>query len=204
MNAGLFVIGSPSQAIDQTVRIVALVAFGLAFLVLLTSWAVRRQLIGAFGWWPRFVRSWSDPVLRPLERRVRGAGGNPQDAPLWLLGVTAVAALLLMAAVRWVFGTIGLLESMRGADWRAWLELAIVAMSSVLSVAILVRIIGSWLGAGRYRPWMRPVYLLTDWLIEPIRRRLPAFGPIDFSPFLAYLLVVLIKSALLGLLARTG
>jgi YggT family protein len=204
MNAGLFVTGSPRQAIDQTVRIVALVAFGLALLVLLTSWAVRRQLIGAFGWWPRFVRSWSDPVLRPLERRVHGAGGNPQDAPLWLLGVTAVAALLLMAAVRWVFGTIGLLDAMRGADWRSWLELAIVVVSSILSVAILVRIIGSWLGAGRYRPWMRPVYLITDWLIEPIRRRLPAFGPIDVSPFLAYLIVVLLKSALLGLLARTG
>jgi YggT family protein len=193
MNAGLFVVGSPSQAIDQTVRIVALVAFGLAFLVLLTSWAVRRQLIGAFGWWPRFVRSWSDPVLRPVERRVHGAGGNPQDAPLWLLGITAVAALLLMAAVRWVFGTIGLLDSMRGADWRAWLELAIVAVSSVLSVAILVRIIGSWLGAGRYRPWMRPVYLLTDWLIEPIRRILPTAGSFDFSPLVALLLLWLLR-----------
>ena len=204
MNAGPFVFGSASQAIDQTVRVVALGAFGLALLVLLTSWAVRRKLLSAFGWWPRFVRGWSNPVLRPLERRLHGAGGNPQDAPLWLLGVTAVAALLLMAAVRWVFGTIALLDSMREADWRGWTGLAIIAASSILSVAIVVRIIGSWLGAGRYRPWMRPVYLLTDWLIEPIRRRLPAFGPIDFSPFLAYLLVLLVKSALLGLLERAG
>ncbi len=204
MNAGLLLRGSPGQVIDQATRVVALVAFGLALLVLLTYWAVRRQIIPAFGWWPRFVRSWSDPVLRPLERRLHGAGGNPQDAPLWLLGVTAVAALLVLAAVRWTFGTIALLDSMRGADWRAWLGLAVVAVSSVLSIAILVRIVGSWLGAGRYRAWMRPVYLLTDWLIEPIRRRLPGFGPIDFSPFLAYLLVLLVRSALLGLLERTG
>jgi len=204
MNAGPFVFGNAGQALDQTLRIVALVAFGLALVVLLTSWAVRRRAIDGFGWWPRFVRSWSNPVLRPLERSLHRGGANPQDAPLWLVGVTAVAALLLLAAVRWVFGTIALIDSMRDADWRAWLGLAIVAVSSIISVAILVRIIGSWLGAGRHRTWMRPVYLLTDWLIEPIRRRLPAFGPIDLSPFLAYLLVLLVKSALLGLLDRAG
>ena len=29
----------------------------------------------------------SDPVLLPLERRIFRAGGNPQNAPLWLLGI---------------------------------------------------------------------------------------------------------------------
>ena len=192
------------QAVDAAVRAVALLAFGVALVVLLTHWAVKRRTIEAFGWWPRFVRRWSDPLLRPVERRLHAAGANPQDAPLWLLGVVLIAGLLAITAVRWVLGMVALLGSMRDAEPRAWLRLAVVALTSLLSLAIIVRVIGSWLGAGRYRRWMRPVYLLTDWLIEPIRRRLPGFGPLDLSPFLAYLLVLLVRSVLLGVLDRPG
>ena len=192
------------QLVDASVRAVALAAFGAGLLILTTHWAVRRRVLTPFGWWPRFVRGWSDPVLRPIERRVHGAGGNPQDAPLWLLGVIVVASLLAIAAVRWTTGTLALLDSMRHAGARQWLALGVSAITSLLSLAIIVRVIGGWLGAGRYRRWMRPVYLLTDWIIEPIRRRLPPFGPIDLSPFIAYLLVLLLRSALLGVIERTG
>jgi uncharacterized protein YggT (Ycf19 family) len=51
------------------------------------------------------------------------------------------------------------------------------------------------LGAS-YARWMRPVTWLTDWLIVPIRRRLPPFGPIDLSPVLAYLLLWLVRGVL--------
>jgi uncharacterized protein YggT (Ycf19 family) len=44
---------------------------------------------------------------------------------------------------------------------------------------------------------MRPFYSATDWLIEPIRRRLPPFGAIDVSPVLAYLLLLLLREAIL-------
>jgi YggT family protein len=89
---------------------------------------------------------------------------------------------------------------MRGAGAGAWAELAVVGITSVLLLAIIVRVIGGWLGAGRYTRWMRPFYLLTNWLIEPIRRRLPAFGPIDLSPLLAYVLVLVIRNLLLNVL----
>ena len=48
-------------------------------------------------------------------------------------------------------------------------------------LALFVRVIASWLGISPYSAWMRPVMILTDWLIEPIRRILPPMGMIDFS-----------------------
>ena len=48
--------------------------------------------INPFGAWPSLIRRASDPVLRPLERRVVRMGGNPQDAPLWLIGSSSRAA----------------------------------------------------------------------------------------------------------------
>jgi YggT family protein len=142
------------------------------------------------------VARWSDPLLKPLQRRLMRAGANPVDAPLWLLGAVAVAGLLAVGVVRWISGTIDLVHSMRGAGAGAWIVLIIDAGISFLITALLIRVIGSWLGAGRYNKLMRPVYFLTDWLVEPIARRLPLMGRIDLSPLVAYVVLLLLRSLL--------
>jgi YggT family protein len=187
------------QLADAVARSAALIAVVAALVVGLTHWGVRRRLLAPFGWWPRFVRAWSDPAVRPVERRLLASGGNPQDAPLWLIGVALAFGLLVIAATRWVLGTVLLLQSMQNAGARAWLRLAVAAVTAVLSLALIVRVIGSWLGLGRHNRWMRPMYFLTDWLVEPIRRRLPGFGALDLSPLLAYLLILIVRSVLLNL-----
>jgi YggT family protein len=127
-------------------------------------------------------------------------GGNPQDAPLWLAGAVLLAGLALILVVRWLLDTVVALDAMRGAGGGTWLRFAISGVFSLLMTAILIRVIGSWLGVGRYNPWMRPLYRVTDWLVEPIRRRLPPFGAIDLSPVAAYLLLWLLRGAVLGAL----
>jgi YggT family protein len=47
---------------------------------------------------------------------------------------------------------------------------------------------------------MRPVMALTNWLIEPIRRLLPPFGMFDLSPLVAYLVLLVARGMLLGIL----
>ena len=56
------------------------------------------------------------------------------------------------------------------------------AVFTLLMAAILIRVIGSWLGIGPYRKWMRPVYALTDWLIEPDPADPAAGGDVRFQP----------------------
>jgi uncharacterized protein YggT (Ycf19 family) len=46
---------------------------------------------------------------------------------------------------------------------------------------------------------MRPIAALTSWIVEPIRRVLPPFGPLDFSPMVAYLLLWLARTFVLSL-----
>ena len=87
-------------------RILIGAAFVLGLLVAATHWLVREQKIAAFGGWARFVRRWSDPVLRPIERKLVGAGGNPQHAPWWLLGVIVVGGLILINLLEWLFSLV--------------------------------------------------------------------------------------------------
>jgi YggT family protein len=190
----------PFYVLDITVRSIVLLALAFSTIVALTHWAVRSRRLNAFGAWPRLVRRISDPVLLPLERRVVRAGGSPQNAPLWLLGVVIASGLLLISLTQWLIGTAAGLMMLAQGGPRVWLRVLVGAFFSLLMTAILIRVIGSWFGIGPYRKWMRPFYILTDWLIDPIRRILPPMGMFDFSPMVAWLALYVVRGFVMGLL----
>ncbi|MBA3445546.1 MAG: YggT family protein [Gemmatimonadales bacterium] len=183
-----------------TVRALVIVALLYASLVALSHWAVRSRRLNPFGAWPRFMRKVSDPVLEPLERRILRSGGNPQTAPLWLLGIVIGGGLLLLSLTSWLIGTVATLLMVADGGPRVWIRMLVGAIFTLLMTAILIRVIGSWLGMGPYRKWMRPFYLLTDWLIDPIRKILPPFGMIDFSPMVAWLVLYVVRGFVMGVL----
>jgi YggT family protein len=177
-----------------------LVLTGLFFAatVAVTHWAVRRKHLAPFGPWPRFVRSMSDPVIHPLERRIVRAGRNPQDAPMWLLGIVVAGGLVLLTLMGWLATAWFRYGSLIGAGPRGWAFLVVNGTFGILMTALIVRIIGSWFGIGRYRSWMKPAYWLTDWLLNPISRFLPPMGMIDFSPLVAWVLLMVLRGFILG------
>ena len=162
--------------LDTAVRSVVLVALIYAAAVALTHWAVRGRRIEPFGGWARFVRRASDPLLVPLERRI-----------------------LLLSLTQWLIGTAAGLVLLAHGGPRVWVRVLLSALFTILMTAILIRVIASWFGIGRYRRWMRAIYALTDWLIEPIRRVLPAVGPFDFSPMVAWLVLYVVRGFVLGM-----
>ena len=182
------------------VRSIVIVALAYASAVALTHWAVRNRRISPFGAWPRFMRRASDPVLHPVERRVIAAGGNPQNAPLWLLAVVIAGGLVLLSLTGWVIDSIVRLSWMAQSGPRVWAQTAVSLIFTVLMGAIVIRVIASWLGIGPYRRWMRPVMALTNWLIDPIRRILPPVGMLDFSPMVAWLVLYVVRGFVVGML----
>ena len=182
------------------VRVLVIAALAYASIVALTHWAVRSGRMTPFGPWPRFVRKVSDRMLQPVEQRILRSGGNPQNAPFWLLGLVVAAGLVLMSLTAWAIDTVVRLHWMAQSGPRMWIESLVGLVFTLLMTAILIRVIGSWFGVGPYRKWMRPFYLLTDWLIDPIRRILPPFGIIDFSPMVAWLVLYVVRGFVMGLL----
>jgi YggT family protein len=185
------------------VRSVVVVALVYAALVALTTWLVRTKRLSPFGAWPRFMRRISEPVLLPLERRIIRAGGSPQDAPFWLLGIAVIGGLLLISLVGWLIGFVYELAALSQAGPRTWLIVAVQWTFRILMVALLIRVFASWFGVSPYTKWMRPVVALTDWILDPLRRVLPPFGPLDLSPLVAYLLLSIAEAALIRLLIRS-
>ena len=186
--------------IDLVVRTLVVAALLFACAVAVTGWAIRTRRLNPFGAWARLVRRVSDPVLRMIERRIVRAGGSPHDAPLWLIGIVIVGGLVLLTVIRWLIGTIGRLDYLADAGPSAWLRVLVNAAFNVTMAALFIRVIGSWFGLSRYRRWMRPVYVMTDWIVEPIRRVLPSVGMFDFSPMLAWLVLLVLRGFILGML----
>jgi YggT family protein len=190
----------PFIVLDTAVRTLVIVALAYASVVALTHWAVRTRRINPFGAWPRGVRQISDPVLLRLEKRIIAAGGSPQNAPLWLLGLVIAAGLILVSLTNWFIGILAGLSAAVNGGPRVWLRLGVSAVFTILMAAILIRVIASWLGIGPYRSWMRPVVALTSWLIDPIRRILPPMGMFDFSPMVAWLVLYVVRGFVLGMI----
>lgn len=172
---------------------------GAAGIVALTHWLVRRGTLAPFGAWPRAVRGATSGVTRPMERRLVARGGNPQDAPYWVLGLAVVGGLILVSVTQWIIGYGRSVTYAAQSGPRGIAAFIVAAACDLLTLALFVRVIGSWFGIGRWTPWMRPFHQATDWLLRPLQRFIPPIGMIDITPIVAYFLIILLKPVLLRL-----
>jgi YggT family protein len=189
-----------AQTLDQLIRYFVLTAFGAASVVALTHWLVREGKLQPFGSFARGVRRLSDPVLKPIEGTLARRGRNPQEGPFWLLMLVVAGGILLISAVRSVVGFVVRLRAASGSGAAGVLRFVLDLGFNLLMFAIVIRVVAGWIGAGRQTRWSRPFFVATDWLVEPIRRRLPPLGMIDLSPLAAYLVVLIARSLIMGAL----
>ncbi len=174
----------------------------LAALVALGSWLVRTRRVSPFGVLGRALRTITDPIVKPVERRLVRMGGNPVHAGGWLVVITAVAGIVFLSLAGWFAATFQTVNAAASGGPRATFALIIDLAYRVLFAALLVRVIAAWFGMFRYSRWVRPAYILTDWIVEPMRRILPLVGAFDFSPVVAMIVLSLVRQVLLSTLSR--
>ena len=170
----------------------AAVAFG--------SWAVLTRRINPFSSTGQAIRRITDPILKPVEYWLRKRGGNPRNAGWWILGGSIVGGILLITLTEWIIVQAARMSMAGAAGPRGILRLVIYYAGQVLIIALIARVIGSWLRVGRFNRWMRPAYLLTDWIVEPLRKIVPPLGMIDITPLVAWVLIQIGLSLVLRLL----
>jgi YggT family protein len=180
-------------AILSFIRYAAFGAFALAVLAAIGSWLVRTRRISPFRPLGRALRQGTDPILRPVETRVLRAGGNPVNAGWWLVIAVALIGVVVVSLAQWLVGAWFSASAAVTGGTRTTLAFAIRTVYDVLIIALFARVISSWFGVFRYSRWIRPAYLLTDWIVVPIRRLLPPTGMFDFSPLVAWLVLYLLR-----------
>lgn len=167
-----------------------------AILAALAAVAVQRRTLNPFGRPARLIRKLTDPVLKPFERRLLRGGGNPQNAPWWLVATVVFGGILTIVGVEWLVAQAVALFLSATSGPQLLFPLLVDWSLGLLMLALIVRVIGSWIGATRYTKWMRPFVFMTEWFLGPLRRILPAVGPFDISPLVAWFLLSLLRSFL--------
>lgn len=181
-------------------RYAVFAVFAAASVIALGSWVIRTRRINPFSAPAQLIRRVSDPVLQPIERWQHRRGGNPQHAPWWLLGGAIVGGIVVISLAEWLAVLLARTAGAARGGPRGIVRLVVDYAGRLVMLAILVRVIGSWLGVFRYNRWMRPAYWLTDWVIEPLRKVVPPLGPIDITPFIAWLIVWFVHGWLMGII----
>ncbi len=188
------------DALLGIVRFTLLVLAALFALLCLLDWAVRTRRVNLFGATARFTRSKVDPLIAPIERRVVAAGGNPASAPLWALAAVVIGGILIINVLDFIRGELFGLAYATQSGPGGILRLIVAWAFDFLQIALLVRVVSSWLPISPYSSWVRWSYVVSEPILRPLRQVIPAFGMIDITPIIAYFLIGFIKSAVLHLL----
>ena len=181
----------------RTVLLSIALVFGA---ICVLDWAVRTRKISPFNAIARFCRSTVDPLIVPIERKVVRAGGTPAAAPLWALAAVVVGGILLLTFLDFI--RLGVANSIIASQSGAGgiFQLLVSWTFTILKIALLVRVISSWLPVSPYSVWVRWSYVLSEPILAPMRRIVPNLGGLDVTPILAYFLLNLTESLLFRLM----
>lgn len=145
----------------------------------------------------QFLVKATNPLVLPMRKIVPGFGGLDMASLLLalllqLLGIVAILVIgdlglppILLLLVWSLLGVIGLLVN-------------------IYFFALLAMIILSWISPGGNNPAVYLLFQITEPVMAPFRKLLPAMGGLDFSPILLFILINVIQIALRHLAAGVG
>ena len=132
----------------------------------------------------------TSPVIIPL-RRIVPSFGRLDTATVLVAFVVQYLGILLILLIMGASATFS--------------EIAITSVVKLvlLSVnlfmfAIFVRIILSWISPGQYNPATAIITTLTEPLLRPVRRLIPALGGFDISPIFVIIALGALTRVLMG------
>ncbi|MFH1791890.1 MAG: YggT family protein [Candidatus Omnitrophota bacterium] len=72
----------------------------------------------------------------------------------------------------------------------------------IIYFLLIIRIILSWFSVNPYNDIVQILYKITEPLLMPFRRLPLTFGPMDFSPILAFLVLWFVRDIVVGILMQ--
>lgn len=180
------------------------IVFGVAGLLL-----ILRVMLQVFNVSPqnpvlRLLAIITDPVVNAINRLL-GIPTYQQSS------LSAMAAMVAAVVMLWLGRTVIIWLLQLVLYIPMWLQNPLGSVGTFLAfflrlafdlygMVLFVRIIFEWVRIPYSSRVMRFLWNITEPLLAPIRRALPSFGGLDFSPLIAYFLLNLLEQAVFMML----
>lgn len=185
------------NALNEITVYLVQTAVSIYLLIMLMRFLLQLSLADFYNPISQFLVRATNPVVLPV-RKVLPAKGRFDAASLLLailIQLIGIVALLLMN--NFSLPAISLLL--------AWSVVAVLGLLvKIYFFALLGMIILSWIAPGTSNPAAYLMFQITEPVMAPFRKVLPAMGGIDFSPILVFILINVIQIFLRNLAAGLG
>src|SRR5882762_1333619 len=162
--------------------------------------------LNPFSWLAVTLRRSTEPVLRPVRAVLIGFRVDPKIAPFIVIILLIIVGYLLVQVASGVLWTIaGVIYALTSGKLGAPVAIAgylIFGLLELYTLAIFIRIIFSFVGAGYGNRLMRFLYRTTEPLLGPLRRMVPPVGMFDVSPMVAVIIVWACKAVVAAFLLK--
>jgi len=126
----------------------------------------------------------------------------PHAAPWWMLVAVVVGGIVILSVLRFIYAQVAGAYGTASLGARGLVILLLHYTFALLKLAIVVRVVASWIRVSPYSRWVRWAFSLSEPILRPLRGVIPPLGMIDVTPIAAYfvlwLLETLVMYALLG------
>jgi len=127
------------------------------------------------------ILRFTSPVVIPV-RRIVPSFGRLDTATILVAFIIQYLTVLLLLLI------IGQTAGIAAIALTAIVKLAVLTIN-LFVYAIFIRIILSWISQGQYNPATAIITTLTEPVLRPFRRLIPAIGGFDISPVFAIILL---------------
>ncbi len=145
----------------------------------------------------QFMVKVTNPLVIPLRKIIPGYGGLDIATLLLALVLQGAGIVAIM-----LLNGMGLPSPVLLPIWAALGVLGL--MVNIYFFALLAMIILSWIAPGSRHPAIFLLHQITEPVMAPVRKMLPAMGGLDFSPILVFILINVIQIALRHMAAGVG
>jgi len=145
----------------------------------------------------QFIVRMTTPPLKFLRRFIPSVSGQ-DTASVVLCLLLIYAKFLLMRALSipavYISGQAARLEGVSYAGLLVYSVADLIALVlTVFLVAVIIKVVLSWISPGHYNPVIGLVDRLASPVLRPIQRLMPSVGGLDLSPLFATLILLVAK-----------